>query len=529
MSRVSRGARVLAAVVLVLAAARGARATSVTSMDLPTLVRLSAAVVRGEVESIATAPDEGGRRIDTWVTLRVDEGLKGARDGDRLTLRLPGGAWGDRRSLVFGVPGFEVGEQVVVFASVTRGGWLTVTGLFQGKYRVEERGGGEKDAVPAGGGGAEVLGPAAAARRRQPLSDFLGEVRELARRHPGGAALPAAAAPPPQADTSQSFTFLIPYLPLRWFEPDTGLPIAVRYNPAGAPSFADGVRGGFVRSLANWTNVTGSQVVLADGGDTTQSCRVFFDGSVVSHGDPCGQMPLFDTATCSGVLAITGVSGFALENRTVNGVSFLRMTEADTVFNAGIDCFLGGDRRNYEEILTHELGHLIGLGHTCGDSFTPACVPGTEADDALMAAFAHGGGRGGAPRTSDIDGARFIYPPEGFVDLKLNAGSFSTGQQLRLTADFNGTAAADVYLPIVRPDGTFVSLAPGFPVGVLAPFASGVPLRFLKDVPLFSRTFAASQPPGTYQVVAFVVRAGADPYQAGNWLSYDVGGFTFAP
>lgn len=151
-------------------------------------------------------------------------------------------------------------------------------------------------------------------------------------------------------------------------------------------------------------------------------------------------MPAFDTATCSGVLAITGVSGFTMESRTVNGVRFLRMTEADTVFNAGIDCFLGGDRRNYEEVLTHELGHLIGLGHSCGDAFTPACVPGTEADDALMRAFAHGGGHGGTPRASDVDGARFIYPPAGFVDAKLNAASFTPGQQLRLTADFNGTA-----------------------------------------------------------------------------------------
>lgn len=88
-------------------------------MDLPTLVRLSVVVVRGEVEAIATAPDERDRWIETWVTLRIEEGLKGAADGDRLTLRLPGGAWGERRSLVFGVPGFEVGERVVVFAAPT--------------------------------------------------------------------------------------------------------------------------------------------------------------------------------------------------------------------------------------------------------------------------------------------------------------------------------------------------------------------------------------------------------------------------
>ena len=520
------------AVALGLAAASPLGASSVTPMDLPTLVRLSTVVVRGEVEALATAPDDQDRGIETWVTLRADEGLKGAAAGDRVLLQLPGGVWGDRHTLVFGVPGFAVGEQVVVFAARTRGGHLTVTGLFQGKYRIESPVGGEAEAVPDGGAGAERVGRPAAPRRREPLSTFLSRVRDLVRLPSGAAAaLEAGAdAPPPGAESvPSSFTFLNPLIPMRWFEPDQGLPIAVRYNPAGSPVFTDGVRGGFVQSLQNWTDVTGSTVVLADGGDTTQACRVFFDGSVVSHGDPCGQMTPFDTTTCSGVLAITGVSGFTLESKTVNGVGFLRMTEADTVFNAGIDCFLGGDRRNYEEVLTHELGHLIGLGHTCDDSFTPACVPGTPEDDALMRAFAHGGGRGGAPHALDIDGARFLYPPPGFVDAKLNATSFAAGQQLRLTADFNGTATADVYLPLVKPDGTFVSLAPGFPAGVLAPYASGVPLRFLKDVALFNSTFGAASQPGSYRIVAILVRAGADPRQAANWLAYDVAPFSLGP
>ena len=84
---------------------------------------------------------------------------------------------------------------------------------------------------------------------------------------------------------------------------------------------------GFANARKAWTDVTGATITVDDGGLTTQTCRVFNDGSVISHGDPCGQQPAFDPTTCSGVLAITGVSGFAFETRVVNGVSFLRLTE----------------------------------------------------------------------------------------------------------------------------------------------------------------------------------------------------------
>jgi hypothetical protein len=492
-------------------------------MDTAALTRHSAAVVHARVESVAVVH---GAEIETWVELRVIESLKGARGRARLTLRLPGGASGEQWSRVYGTPSFETGSEVVVFAAPTKGGALTVTGLFQGKFRVEAGPSGRKEVVQDTGQGAEVVG-AAARPAREPLRTFLGRVRAQVRRSPG-TSLPGhvgAETTPPAALAAEAPIFLNPLLPLRWFEPDAGLSIPLRYNPAGAPVFASGVRGGFEASLANWTNVTGSTVVLGDGGDTNQSCRVFFDGSVVSHGDPCDQMPAFDTVSCSGVLAITGVSGFSLETKTVNGVGFLRLTEADVVFNAGIDCFLGTDRRNYEEVLSHEMGHVIGLGHSCGDSFSPPCAPGTEANDALMAAFANGGGVGGTPRAYDVDGARFIYPPAGFLDLVLNGSTFGPGDRLNLTAEVNGTVAADFYLVLFLPDQSFVAVAPGNPRNVLVPTSTGVQLSFMTDVPLISTTLNAAPNPGDYAFVGFFTRAGTSPSVLANWLSVDFASF----
>ena len=81
------------------------------------------------------------------------------------------------------------------------------------------------------------------------------------------------------------------------------------FNPANAPAVVPGgARPQFEAATQNWTNVTGSTIVMHDGGDTTAACWRADGVNAVSHGDPCGQFPDFDPVTCSGVLAVTGVA-----------------------------------------------------------------------------------------------------------------------------------------------------------------------------------------------------------------------------
>lgn len=516
----------LALLALSALAAAPAFASTVTSMTTEILVRQSPVIVLGQVESLTATSDAQGNP-QTWVTLRVDESLKGAAGRARIAVSLPGGRVGDYTTQVYGTPRFRTGERVLVFATPTKAGLLTVTGLFQGKFSVESANGAEQ-AVQDAGEGALLVGRGTRPTR-QALAPFL---KGLRKRIGAGAAstLPASitADAPPGAATDTSFT-LLPLIPFRYFEPDTGGAVSFLFNPAGSPLSAAASQAGFTASRNNWTNVTGSTVVVNDGGPTTQSCRTLFDGSVISHGDPCLQMPAFDATTCSGVLAITGVSGFTLESKLVNGVSFLRMTESDTVFNANAECFYSGPdaQANYEEVLSHEMGHALGLGHACGDSFTPECVPGTEEDDALMAAFAHGG-RGGAPHASDVDGIRFIYPPAGFVDLQVDRTAIAAGQSQSVKVDLNGTASADFYLVLVLPGGGFISIAPGATPNVLKPVATNVALHFLTDVPLLTKVWSAAEA-GSYSWYAILTRAGTSPSNTANWIGVDAVPFSVGP
>ena len=82
--------------------------------------------------------------------------------------------------------------------------------------------------------------------------------------------------------------------------------------------------------------------------------------------------------------------------------------------NTGLDCLSGGlpwisQNRRAEEIFAHELGHALGLGHSCGDADSPPCASNPVFNDALMRAFVHGDNRGAALNSDDRAGILFLY------------------------------------------------------------------------------------------------------------------------
>jgi len=115
--------------------------------------------------------------------------------------------------------------------------------------------------VPEGAANASVAG--GERRSREALEPFLARLRDLARRWPGPTLTDQVVADAPSSiDAAPSFHLLNPLIPLRWFEPDNGLPITYLFNPAATPLALPLARAGFAATVENWSHIPGTTVRL---------------------------------------------------------------------------------------------------------------------------------------------------------------------------------------------------------------------------------------------------------------------------
>jgi hypothetical protein len=143
-----------------------AAATTMLAVDVPTLARGSDAVVRGTVTRIESKWTGDHARIVTEIEVEVAQTIKGI-PAEKLTVVQPGGAVGDIGQSVSGTASFKHGEEVVLFLERRPGGTFLVSGMAQGKFRVERSSDGRAAyAVPDSAGEALLLDP----QTRQPVS-----------------------------------------------------------------------------------------------------------------------------------------------------------------------------------------------------------------------------------------------------------------------------------------------------------------------------------------------------------------------
>jgi hypothetical protein len=318
-----------------------------------------------------------------------------------------GGTVGFTGIEVFGQPSFIPGSDVLLFLNTSPDGALHTAHSFMGMFTVEEDSSGTKMATRVIDDSVNIIprGDTKVVTDSAPFEDYIRKIedalqRDTARIHQreaernGEPIFPI----PPEYARKKSFAdyspaFVLTASGVRWFQPDFGQTVFFNYNPNDAPTSGGGVAE-LTRAMNAWPQQSGANIQLRLASQT-QNCGIVVDGSnVISFGDCLHQLD--PPSGCSGILATTQVVWNSSETRTINGVIFKRLLEADVVFNNGMDCFLGTSA-NLAEVACHELGHAIGLGHSSDSS-------------AIMFASARGRGRDAMLGEDDKTGSLAIYP-----------------------------------------------------------------------------------------------------------------------
>jgi hypothetical protein len=410
------------------------------------LIRQASAIVVGQVTKIDSHWHGAKTQIYTHIGVRIEEVLKGELSEVEITIKQLGGTVGELRSWIFGSPEFVLGERVLLLLTANPDRTLRVLSLYQGKFSVvlDSQTGeqfiyrnpsqeGVRHLARSGTSGDSAI-PAVEMR---PLSRFKAEIAAQVAQEQASArsdTLPVLTPPAGEiVESHERFTFL--GSPSRWFEPDSNNQVSVFMNSQGEPN-APG--GGFeqIRSAyRTWSTVIGSTFRFHDAGFTSAQGFSFDGINTVSFGDPLGQID--PPQGCSGTLAIGGYFRSTSQTGIVNGQTFFRILEGDLVFADGWQgCGFYEDFSNLAEVATHELGHVLGLGHSSDPNAT-------------MFAFAHFDGRSAALQSDDVAGLNFFYPK-----------SVSVGQIQY--ADVNGDGNADALnFDVSGGAGIWVSLSVG--------------------------------------------------------------------
>lgn len=433
---------VVAAVAIAFAAAAASATTVVVPSDAQ-LFAASRAVVEGTVREIRSRKVDGGRQIVTYVTIDVATVFAGDLEPGPIVLRELGGEVGDDFTIIDGSPDYRVGERVLLFLDASPSGVLRTWGLFLGKYTVRA---GESGLVVARQTVTDDVAVAGKASDGQAVTDvapYADFVLSLTRRaitaRSRADARPLVAIPAeyslPVAASDEAFhtNFTLLSGRPRWFEADEGLPIPYYIRPT--PFLIDGGRGAVADSLAAWSTVPGCSLRLFLA-DDTENCGYSRDGQSTVSFDDCKNQ--ISGGGCFGVIAIGGSSGRTSEKKIINGVEFVRITDADVVLNSGMNTCLLGHRLTIREIITHELGHSVGLGH----SSEAGPEPNPRLAEATMYYQLHEDGRGASLKPDDVDAITFVYPiseiPPTIATESLPAGN--VGAQYEATIEATGGA-----------------------------------------------------------------------------------------
>lgn len=378
-----------------------AHATTFIVADEQQLAHRADAVVVGEVEAVIPSYDAAAHNVSTAVRLKVLETLKSVV-GPTLELVEFGGETEEVSAHFYGVPVYWPREKVLVFASRSPGGRWATTSLALGKYTLIESNRGTIAVRHLGPGttalewDGRALRPVAT-RAAYDWTMLRRSILDAAAGRTAPRALPLQLEPD-GADWSALYVapFALMSSPGRWFQADRDEAVGYFVDPSGDATIGpEQTRAAIDAALAAWSTPPIATLILQRAGETAPGKLDCNGPTQIIFNDP--ENLLSDPWFCSGILAVGGYCTEKSSTTTVNGVNFARITTAKILFNNGWGQCPFWNTCNVAEVVTHELGHTIGIGHS-GDS------------RATMFAFAHFDGRCATLRADDLAALSFIYP-----------------------------------------------------------------------------------------------------------------------